>query len=362
MFFYFSITFICAICMYYVQHRIKRVEQLETGLFLVSNNRTIYYYLPFFPLFLVSALRYGIGTDYFFTYQPTFYRIRNGYELNHTFELGFYWLNKFVASFSDDVTWVIAVCALLFSVFIAKAVMEQSESPALSILLMVGTGLYAFSLNGMRQAIVIAIWFYAVRYIKEQKFIPYLVCMLISSLFHLSGIITIPFYFLYTKVKCRPRTVLISIFSVVAFTQVFKGAIIYISQFTKYYDKFTGTSQFEGDFAYSTFGVMFGILIYLLMIYKSQNKKWEYNFLLLSTTIGTICAILTSEIYVIARVLSFFQYTAFLYLPSTFKAFDKDSRKMVAIFWIVGFLAYIWFMADYLGKGGTVPYQSIFSR
>lgn len=359
--FYFSITAVCVICMYYIQHKVKRVKQSETEMFQIVKHKYLYYF-PFLPLFLISALRYGIGTDYFYTYYPTFFRIRNGYELSHSFEFGFYWLNKIIASFSDDVTWIIAICALIFFVFIAKAVIEQSEDPALSIFLLVGTGLFAFSMNGMRQAVVIAMWFYAIKYIKQKKFIPYLVCMLVSGLFHLSAIITIPLYFLYTKVKCKPRTIIIWIVSSIAFTTIFKRVIIYISRFTKYYDKFVGTSQFEGDFAYSTFCALFGVLIYLLLLYKSQHKKWEYNFLLLSTAIGTVCSILTGEIYVIARIVSFFQYVSFLYLPSTFKAFNKQSRRVVSIVFVIAFMVYIWFMADYLGKGETVPYQSIFSR
>lgn len=361
MFFYFSITIFCALCMYCVQHRIRRNKQTEIGIFLIRKNK-MFYYLPFFPLFVISALRYGIGTDYFFTYQPVFYRIRNGYALDHVMEPGYLFINKIVATFSDDVTWVIAIFSFFFLFFIAKAIMEQSDNPTISLLLLVGTGLYSFSMNGMRQALVVAIWFYAIRYIKEQKFVPYLIWMLISCLFHMSGLLLIPLYYVFTKVKIRPRIVLMSVFSAAVFTKLFKYFIIYISRFTKYYDKFSGTSQFEGDFAYSTFGVLFGILIYLLIIYKSQNKKWDYNFLLLLTTIGSALALITREMYVVARLLVFFEYGAFLYLPSTFSAFSKKSRTIIALIWVVGFFAYIWLMADYLGQGQTVPYRSIFSR
>lgn len=361
MFFYFLITIISALMMYYILRKKKRIWNDEDGIYQVKKNSKFLYMLPFIPLLLISALRYGIGTDYFWTYYPTFFRIRHGYNLGRSLEPGFLLLNKFVASFSDDVTWVIAICAILFFTFVGKAILEQSENPTLSILLLVGTGLFQFSMNGMRQAIAIAIWMYAIKYIKKQRFGMYVVCMLFASLFHTSGLLLIPFYFLY-RLKFDQKRTIILIAGTFIFGNALKKIILFLASFTKYYDKFIGTSQVEGNFAYSTFFVLFAIYIYLLVLNKSLKYIWEYNFFWISTTLGIVCSILTKDIYVIARVLCFFQYMPVLFFPLTVKKFNGRNRFIIEFLAIFFYFIYIWFMADYLGKGDSVPYRSIFSR
>ncbi len=361
MFFYFLITIISALMMYYIQHQKKRIWNSEAGIYQLKKKAKILYALPFIPLLAISALRYGIGTDYFWTYYPTFFRIKYGYELGWSLEPGFLVLNKIVASFSNDVTWVIAFCAILFFAFVGKAILEQSENPTLSILLLVGTGLFQFSLNGMRQAIAIAVWMYAIKYIKEQRFWPYFFWLLFASLFHFSGLLLVPFYFLY-RLELDPPKATVLIVGTAVFTNTLKRIILYVASFTKYYDKFVGTSQLEGDFAYSTFFVLLAMFVYLVILYKPLKNIWEYDFLLMATTLGVVCAILTKDIYVIARVLCFFQYMPTLYFPLTLKKFKSRERFLIGFLTVFFYFLYIWFMADYLGKGDSVPYQSIFSR
>ena len=63
-------------------------------------------YLSALPLFLISALRFGIGTDYFYTYYPGFRVIANGGHMH--FELLFHWLVKFIAIFTHDPQWPVS--------------------------------------------------------------------------------------------------------------------------------------------------------------------------------------------------------------------------------------------------------------
>ena len=53
--------------------------------------------LAILPLSLVSSLRWGIGTDYFYTYYPDFYRIIVGFKPYK--EMPFIWLNLLISYF-----------------------------------------------------------------------------------------------------------------------------------------------------------------------------------------------------------------------------------------------------------------------
>lgn len=44
--------------------------------FEIRYQKVFAWFCVFFPLFFVSAVRYGVGTDYFYTYTPIYNRIR----------------------------------------------------------------------------------------------------------------------------------------------------------------------------------------------------------------------------------------------------------------------------------------------
>ncbi len=64
--------------------------------------------LSLLPYCLTMGLRYGIGTDYFYTYVPTFTLAANG---TYTLEPGYQLLMRLVLFFTDNPTWMFLLCA-----------------------------------------------------------------------------------------------------------------------------------------------------------------------------------------------------------------------------------------------------------
>ena len=83
-------------------------------------------YLSALPLFLISALRFGIGTDYFYTYYPGFRVIANGGHMH--FELLFHWLVKFIAIFTHDPQWLFVVTSFLFIFIVYNNIYRISKN------------------------------------------------------------------------------------------------------------------------------------------------------------------------------------------------------------------------------------------
>ena len=379
MFIYYFCTVLSAILMYGIQKKypLKKIERLteqhankckiiiDKGKLHIRKSRrkknpnSILYVIPFLPLFLLSAFRYGIGTDYYYTYLPTFNRIRFGMDTDFPFEPGFYVINKFVASFSNSVNWVLAICALMTFIFVGIAIIQQSEDFGYSMLLFFGTGFFSYTLNGVRQSIIIAMWFFLLKYVKERKFIPFLIFSLAGTLFHSSSIILIPLYFIFQK-RVKPKECLIGVVIAGLAGTFLKRIVLLLAQFTKYGNKFAGSDLLNGNFAYSTFAVDICLFIYLLLIYKKLKNEWRYNFLLLSTTLSLICTMLTRVIYLIARIDVLFFYLSLLYLPSTFHAFkSSETRNILRVGFVIFFFLYMFITVGVLRQGESVPYTSI---
>ena len=349
---YYIITVFSMLLMLFTEKVQKRKYHPMLGSYSINNRKKGYLYIvPFIPLFLLSSLRYGIGTDYFHTYYPTFYRIKNGIYVDVGFEPAFFYLNKIIALFSEDVTWVLATCALIFFIFAGLSIIQQSDDPVFSLGLLFGIGLFSYSLNGVRQSIVIAVWLFSLRFVREKRLFPFIVCIIASCFFHASAIILIPFYFVFQK-KVNPLVCVSAVLSTIVFSNLIKKIILYFAGFTKYLDKFNGSHLLEGNFAYSEFLVSFGILLYLLLLYKILYKSWKYNFLLISTTIACVCAVITHNMYIIARISVFFRFVPLLYLPSTLQAFKgKRNRRIVMFVLLIAYFLSIGFMIGYIGSG-----------
>lgn len=60
---------------------------------------------------------------------------------------------------------------------------------------------YFSAFNGMRQWIASIILFWAIKYIWNDNFIKYFICVILASTIHISALIMIPVYFI---VKERP--------------------------------------------------------------------------------------------------------------------------------------------------------------
>ena len=71
--------------------------------------------LSFLPLFLISALRYDVGTDYLYVYDPFFHAINAGE--NEFSEIGFNLINRITYLIVDDSALMFAVVAFLTLLF-----------------------------------------------------------------------------------------------------------------------------------------------------------------------------------------------------------------------------------------------------
>lgn len=161
----------------------------------------------FTVLFALSALRIGIGNDYW-VYRDNFLHIISG-DTKVSYEIGFKVLVKVLQGLFgfDNYRIVFAVMAFLTSLFFVKGIFDNTDWFAMSFFLFMANGFYFMSFSNVRYYFVLAVCTYAMRFLFEKKYFKFVFWIVFASLFHKSVLVVIPVYLAAYYLKWNKRTV-----------------------------------------------------------------------------------------------------------------------------------------------------------
>ncbi len=153
-------------------------------------------------LFIISGFRTGIGDTYF--YKHTYKHI--GKMLHQmplqqvlaTFdgEQGFYYMIVFLNFITADPQILVLVCALVTNTLNLHSIYKYARPFELGIYLYLATLIFYVTMNGMRQTLVASVFFWGVQFIIRGKCLPYMIMILVLTLFHSSAVLLVPVYFI----------------------------------------------------------------------------------------------------------------------------------------------------------------------
>ena len=154
-------------------------------------------------MILFATLRGNtVGIDYPM-YQTYFGRMHNegwqfllGPENEYRIELGFSLLNYAISRFTGDVRVFMAIVAVVMTVMAAAALYRDCAIPWVGMFVFVSFNFFGNTMSFVRQSIAIGIFLFAIRYLKDKRFWPYLLVVLLAASFHKSMLLLIPVYFL----------------------------------------------------------------------------------------------------------------------------------------------------------------------
>lgn len=162
---------------------------------IVSNQKKTISRLICFVLVVFSGFRFYVGTDYD-GYLDMFYRILSDGRY-YDIEWGYYWLVKLVNAVGGTAQLVFLIFSFVTIYFIYKFIEYFSEDVELSWLIFICIGPYFLStFNGMRQWLVVSVFAYSLRFVKENNIKKYFIFNIISCFFHYSAVILLPMYWL----------------------------------------------------------------------------------------------------------------------------------------------------------------------
>lgn len=174
---------------------------------LLSNNRIrprkvykVTVLIVFIILLYISGFRStsSIGDTMFYSYSYRLF-VENPYVNFKGKDYGFSLLVLLLTKISTDPQILIVFTAFITNAFNILTLYKHSNPFELGTFLYFATVVFYVTMNGIRQAMVAAIMFWASRYIIKNDWIKYLVIVIILSRFHSSAIILIPIYFICRK-------------------------------------------------------------------------------------------------------------------------------------------------------------------
>ncbi|SHN13289.1 EpsG family protein [Mucilaginibacter sp. OK098] len=189
--------------------------------------------LSFLVFFLVSLIlicfagfRGDIEGDYE-SYKDIFQQSINRYSVDANIEPAYFYFNKLVLYIGlpfQVIVFLMAVFSLLPKFYFFK---KHSTNFALSVLIYYSTAYFIFDFIQIRQAVSIAIFIFALKFVYKRKFWPYFFCMIAAAQIHVSALLIIPCYF-FVNFKYS-KTVLYIIVGICAFINIFQITVPLVS-------------------------------------------------------------------------------------------------------------------------------------
>lgn len=320
--------------------------------------------LAMMPFFIISAIRFDVGTDYLFRYLPDYFYLYKGIEVNNI-EFGFkllYYICFILFDKNFQVFFIITsfiICLLIF-----LSIYKFSKNAILSIIIFFFAGLYFQSMNIIRQFIAMSVLLFFHNLILEKKYFKWILICLCASLIHRTAILGV-FYILLSKINK------IDIKFVLFFAIVYLFFSDYIEKFLNWILKYTSFSVYlvneynRGEMVKTT--VIVNLLIYIYMYYiylikrKRNNISLENKLYLNLQAMAVFMSVLGNEMFLFFRIVYYFEIFQIISIPNFTKELKiKDNQKICSILITICFLIVFTKNNIINNDNEVLPYHTIF--
>lgn len=326
----------------------------------------ISYIISFLIVWIVSAMRFGIGTDYFM-YRDIYEYALKGATIpqiiqRYDVEPGWATLNHILSLIFKEPQYIFIVTSFIFIFCIYKVIIEFEDrvNVGLAIFIFLSVS-YIPSFNVIRQYLAIGILMLSLKYIEQKKIIKFIIFVIMASLFHYTALIFLPIYYLLNHN--------IGIFKLIGiFMAVFIGFINYnniirvittvIPSFEKY-SRYVSTGNIEIN---KTLLIMqFAIVFFILISYKFLKKNDLFMYRMTYVYFASIVFSLLGNIATfVGRTAYYLDISQMIFIPFICRYGIKGKNKIVVNTIIIMYFMSYWFINFvYSGNNGCIPYISI---
>ena len=198
------------------------------------------------------------------------------------------------------------------------------------IFLLIMTGCYLDSMNGIRQMLVASILFFTIPdLIIKRKFVTYCILVLICSTIHASAMVFIPLYFVADKKPWSIYTVLLTIFMLVSFIFFNTGIGAALAQLLE-------STQYGSDYASlflkgntSTNWIRLPVAIApIILAYLNRDEQADfpyYNIMFNMSLINAGCWLFSQRVVWFYRLASYFQ--PFMIIHLCYELYRANNRR-----------------------------------
>ena len=347
-------------------------------------------------LVIIVGIRYDVGADYISIYKNLLEVSK--YSVVTQYDSLFLLLNQFVNFINGNVVVLMLICSIYtipaFFYFIKENIDEKYHF--FSVFIFIGSTMFFALMNAVRQYMAIATLLYGFTFLKEKKYVKYIIINIIAMLFHSSAVINfvfLGFYYLtkksmikYGKKSLFFKFILISYFISLFF--IFSSPLKYLDLFIKFipskYYIYISSEYMSSVFLYSRNGMaIFKLIlpniffIYMLLkmdiLVKNNNNKfylffcaWFFYLFISNSFYG---------INIFIRLSFYFEVYLLLIVPTVLENMKSEGNyaikagmgkrlSMASIFKFIIIVYYISLVvySIYMKNGhGVIPYQTFFS-
>lgn len=317
----------------------------------------------FASLFVVSALRFGIGNDYR-QYTITAHEAYvGGYVVT---EAGFNYLVRAIYTLlgAEYYEAVFAVFAFVTLLIFLHVLYRDSVDFAQSFFLFMALGFYFQTFNTVRYYFALSVALCSIKYVLEKDHIRFIFWILVAALFHKSVLLVIPVYFFATYAWKRWVFVLGIIAGVVCFAA--RGLVLELALML--YPSYRNTIYLGGGMSImSVLRIAAVLLLYLWFLhymgddFREDSDYEKIRFYGQLNFLAFLAATFFSFLPIITRIVYYFSVSWLLLIPLMVEKIEDEVVKirlkyLITAVCIAYFMLFL-FHAHEAGVG-LLPYRS----
>ena len=317
-------------------------------------------FLCFLLLFIPAAVRLNIGSDYR-NYVRIFNSVRTGHEIYQ--EFGWMLLNLFVARTRLHHQWIFVLSSFLTYAFL----FFTNKKDAWIVLFVYFLYLYTTSYNAVRNAISVAMFWYAYCCLRNEKRLRGFVSILLAAQFHASAYLYIPVYLAMCFVRMNKRvTLCIAVVSYILFARLHMAQHIMESPAFAMFRYAHYVNSAEGSAATEIRSGL-GILLrhfYLFLMYclcdekRCPQKEFSSMSILFLSLLFT--DILSTQIFIFYRLRDCFTVAYMAMFSCLFRYRSRNAFYVAGKMFCFAYAIVIMFVLGLLkNTNEIVPYTSI---
>ncbi|MCZ6111939.1 EpsG family protein [Campylobacter ureolyticus] len=310
-------------------------------------------FLSFITIFIPSAIRYDIGTDY-----GSYIEIYNNLEEHEYIEKGFYYLNKILLSINADSQLVIIISSFIYFYICYISYPKKNRWLIHFVFVLI---FWFPSFNIIRQTIAIAFSFMAIYKFFDKKYLQFITIIFLGSLFHqsilligIAGVASLIPLSDFIKNRIFPKIFILIIlvmfyyFDLITnFANIFLN-IFGLERYLKYFDSsvfFVKNSNGLGIVIFTNILFCIYVLLQTKNILKINKNYW---FLIILIFICALALILSKQIIIFDRISILFRVSIPISILILLEINNKKIfNKFVVLFFV--FILLIFFIKNSFG-------------
>ncbi len=308
----------------------------------------------FFILFAVSALRLGIGNDYW-EYRNRFIDIDVG-DKETSYELGFKWtVLLFYKWFGrDNYRTIFALYSFLTCAFFVKGLYDNAKYFFATMCLFAANGFYFMSFSNVRYYFAFSVVLFALQYLFKKKYVTFILWIVFAAFFHKTVLLVIPVYFLAYVLRWTKKTIWMI---PAACLGLLLGRIPIRWLLFKFYPYYEGDVLRDiGSFSPVNIAKCAAILVLCLLFFKEAIKDNREAYTLFNLNLfALVLYCFGTYVPELSRICYYMILGHIFLIPLVLEGI-KD-RKKKTFFTVAVFAAYFCYFAVFMYRGKSSDVQ-----